>query len=74
MRIEHKEETVVEEEVVPPTENPPVENNFCFDICGQEAETPTTQGKPRCIYLSLYFKFLPTLNAALGDRNYVMNY
>jgi hypothetical protein len=74
LHIEHKEESVVEEEVVPPTENPPVENNFYFDICGEEAETPTTQGKPRCIYLSLYFKFLPTLNAALGDRNCVINY
>ena len=53
-RIEHEEESIVEEEVVPQTENPPVENNFYFDICGEEAETPTTQGKPRCIYLFLY--------------------
>jgi hypothetical protein len=72
-RIEHEEESIVEE-IVPQTENPPVDNNFYFDICGEEAETPTTQGKPRCIYLSLYFKVLPTLNVALGDRNCVINY
>jgi hypothetical protein len=47
--IEQKEESVVEEEVVSQTENPPVENNFYFDIRGVETETPTTQGKPRCI-------------------------
>jgi hypothetical protein len=72
--IEHEEELVVEEKLVPPTENPSVEINFYFNIYGEEAETPTTQGKPRCIYQSLYFKVLPTLNAALGDRNCVINY
>jgi hypothetical protein len=40
--IEHEEESTLEEEVVPQIENPPVENNFYFDICGEEAETPTT--------------------------------
>jgi hypothetical protein len=35
-----------EEEVVSQTENPPVENNFYFDICGVETEPPATQGKP----------------------------
>jgi hypothetical protein len=45
--IEHEEESVVEEEVISQTENPPVKNNFYFDICGVETETPTTQGKPR---------------------------
>ena len=74
LRIEHEEESIVEEEVVPPAENPLVENNFYFDICGDEEATPTTQGKPRCIYLSLYFKVLSTLNVALGNRNYVINY
>jgi hypothetical protein len=44
--IEHEEESVVEEEVVPQTENPLVENNFYFYICGVETETPATQGKP----------------------------
>jgi hypothetical protein len=40
--IENKEESVVEEEVVLQTENPPVENNFYFDICGVETKPPTT--------------------------------
>jgi hypothetical protein len=44
--IEHEEETVVEEEVVSQTKNPPAKNNFYFDICGVETETPATQGKP----------------------------
>jgi hypothetical protein len=66
---------MVEEEVVPPTENPPVENNFYFDICGQKAVTPTTQGKPWGTYLfSLYLKVLSPLNEALGNRNCVTNY
>jgi hypothetical protein len=55
--IEHGEEPIVVEEVVPLTENPPVENNFYFDICGEEAATPTTQGKPLCIYLPCILKF-----------------
>jgi hypothetical protein len=46
--IENKEEVVVEE-VVPQAENPPIENNFYFDICGTDLEPPATQGKPQCI-------------------------
>jgi hypothetical protein len=38
------------EEVAPQAENPSVENNFYFDICGTELEPPATQGKPWCIY------------------------
>jgi hypothetical protein len=45
-----KEEVIVEEEVAPQAENPLAENNFYFDICGTEPESPTTLGKPRCIY------------------------
>jgi hypothetical protein len=63
--IEHKEEFIVEEEIVPSTKNPPVENNFYFDIYGEEAETPTIHGKPRCIYLSLYFKSLTNLECCI---------
>jgi hypothetical protein len=37
------------EEVVTQAENPPVEYNFYFDICGVDSEPPATQGKPRCI-------------------------
>jgi hypothetical protein len=54
--IEHKEEFVIEEEVVLQTENPPVENNFYFDICGVETETPATQASPGAFYpFSLLF-------------------
>ena len=52
--IENEEEVVVEEEeTTPPTENPPAENYFYFDICETKPDSPTTQGKPRCIHLSL---------------------
>jgi hypothetical protein len=52
--IENEEEvSVEEEETAPPTETPPVGNSFCFDICGTDLDSPTTQGKPRCFYLSL---------------------
>ena len=49
--IENKEEVVVEEEGVapPPPEDPPARNCLYFDICGAEPNSPTTQGKPRCI-------------------------
>jgi hypothetical protein len=49
--IENEEEvTVEEEETTPSTENPPAGNCFYFDICGAEPNSPTTQGKPRCIW------------------------
>jgi hypothetical protein len=48
--IENEEEVIVEEEIAPQAEIPPVKNNFYFDICGIDPESPTTQGKPRCIY------------------------
>jgi hypothetical protein len=48
--IENEEEgSVEEEETAPPTETPPVGNCFYFDICGTGPESPTAQGKPRCI-------------------------
>jgi hypothetical protein len=52
------EEVVVEEEVASQAEIPPVENNFYFDICGTDPKSPTTHGKPRCIY-----PFLVILNS-----------
>jgi hypothetical protein len=56
MVIENEEEIVVEEEeTTPPTENPPAGNCFYFDICGTEPDSPTTQGKPQCIYHLLAF-------------------
>jgi hypothetical protein len=53
--LENEEEVVVEEEVAPPTEIPPVGDNFYFDICGTDPEPPATQGKLRCIYPFLVF-------------------
>jgi hypothetical protein len=48
--IENEEEvTVEEEEIAASTENPPAGNYFYFDIYGTEPDSPTTQGKPRCI-------------------------
>jgi hypothetical protein len=48
--IENEEEVVVEEEVAPQVEIPPVENNFYFDICVTYPEPATTQCKPWCTY------------------------
>jgi hypothetical protein len=54
--IENEEEVIVEEEeTAPPTETPPTGNSFYFDICGTDLESPTTQGKPRCIIPFLVF-------------------
>jgi hypothetical protein len=64
---------VVGEEVVPQTENPPVEENFYFNICGVEPEPPATQGKPRCIIPFLVVLNFITLFDALGDRSCVLN-
>jgi hypothetical protein len=52
--IENEEEViVVEEETAPPTKTPSARNSVYFDIRGTDPESPTTQGKPRCIYLFL---------------------
>jgi hypothetical protein len=48
------EEVLVEEEVAPLA----IGDSFYFDICGTDPESPTTQGKPRCIY-----PFLVVLNS-----------
>jgi hypothetical protein len=53
--IENEEVTVEEEETAPPTENPPAGNCFYFDIYGIEPDSPTKQGKPRCIIPFLVF-------------------
>jgi hypothetical protein len=48
--IDNEEEvTVEEEETAPSTKNPPAENCFYFYIYGTEPDSPTTQGKARCI-------------------------
>jgi hypothetical protein len=41
--------TVEEEETIPSTEKPSAGNCFYFDIYGKEPDSPTIQGKPRCI-------------------------
>jgi hypothetical protein len=64
---------VEEEEPTPPAENPPVGNCFYFDICGTEPNSPTTQGKPWCIYPFLVISTLYHLIDALGDRSCVLN-
>jgi hypothetical protein len=42
--------TIEEEETTPSAKNPSARNCFYFDICGTEPDSPTTQGKLRCIY------------------------
>jgi hypothetical protein len=72
--IENEEVTVEEEEPTPSTENPPAGNYFYFDICGTEPDSPTIQGKPRCIcHLLAVLKSFITLFDALGDRSCVLN-
>jgi hypothetical protein len=53
MVMYRKRRSVEEEETAPPTKTPPVGNCFYFDISGTDPESPTTKGKPRCIYLFL---------------------
>jgi hypothetical protein len=51
--LENEEEVEVEEARTsppPPPEEPQAGNCFYFDICGAKPNSPTTQGKPRCIY------------------------
>jgi hypothetical protein len=63
-----------EEETAPSTKNPPTRNCFYFDICGIQSDSPTTQGKPRCIcHLLAVLKSFITLFDALGDRSWVLN-
>ena len=62
-----------EEETAPRTEAPPAGNCFYFDICGTDPDSPTTQGKPRCICHLLAILIFITLYDALGDRSCVLN-
>jgi hypothetical protein len=72
--IENEEEiTIEEEETTPSTENPPTGNYFYFDICGTEPDSPTTQGKRRCICHLLVVLNFYHWNDALGDRSCVVN-
>jgi hypothetical protein len=56
--LEKEEEIEVEEarNTPPPPEEPHAGNCFYFDICGAEPDSPITQGKPRCIYVTPGFR------------------
>jgi ferric iron reductase protein FhuF len=47
--LENEEEIEVTEEKTPPPSDSQVGNCFYFDICGTEPDSPTNEGKPRCI-------------------------
>jgi hypothetical protein len=49
---------VIEEEVAPQTEIPPVENNFYFDICGTDPELLQHKASP-----GAFTPFLVVLNS-----------
>jgi hypothetical protein len=47
--LENEEEIEVTEEKTPPPSESQAGNYFYFDICGSELDSPTNEGKPRCI-------------------------
>jgi hypothetical protein len=47
--LENEEEIEVTEEKTPPPLESQAGNCFYFDICGSEPDSPTNEGKPRCI-------------------------
>jgi hypothetical protein len=47
--LENEEEIEVTEEKTPPPSESQTGNCFYFDICGSEPDSPTNEGKPRCI-------------------------
>jgi hypothetical protein len=47
--LENEEEIEVTEEKTPPPSDSQAGNCFYFDICGSEPDSPTNEGKPRCI-------------------------
>jgi hypothetical protein len=54
--LENEEEIEVTEEKTPPPSDSQAGNHFYFDICGSEPDSPTNEGKPRCMQpLSLCF-------------------
>jgi hypothetical protein len=48
--LENEEEIEVTKEKTPPPTDSQAGNCFYFDICGTEPDSPTNEGKPRCIY------------------------
>jgi hypothetical protein len=47
--LENEEEIEVIEEKTPPPSDSHAGNCFYFDIYGSEPDSPTNEGKPRCI-------------------------
>ena len=47
--LENEEESEVTQERTPPPSDSQAGNRFYFDICGSEPDSPTNEGKPRCI-------------------------
>jgi hypothetical protein len=69
--LENEVEIEVTKEKTPPPSDSQAGNCFYFDICGSEPDSPTNEGKPRCMQpLPCVFKlFLHTLSlvkCALG--------
>jgi hypothetical protein len=72
LHVEHEGELAVEEEVIPLSKDPSVDNILYFDICRKEPDTPTTQSKPDAfISFSCFLQILSPLNDALSDRSCV---
>jgi hypothetical protein len=55
LHVEHKGEFILEEEVAPQLEDPPVENNIYFDICSVQPSTPAHKASPTAFTCSLLF-------------------
>ena len=47
--LEREEEVEVTEEKTSPPSDSQAGNCFYFDICGSELDSPTNEGKPRCM-------------------------
>jgi hypothetical protein len=47
--LENEEEVEVSEEKAPPPSDSQAGSCLYFDICGPESDSPTNEGKPRCI-------------------------
>jgi hypothetical protein len=47
--LESEEEVEVTEEKTPPPSDSQAGSCLYFDICGSEPDSPTNEGKPRCI-------------------------
>jgi hypothetical protein len=53
--LENEEEIEVTEEKTPPPLESQAGTCLYFDICGPEPDSPTNEGKPRCICHLLVF-------------------